>query len=98
MHEAGASPLPTEGGTRRIPNTRSGQVVRLMQMPERTPPGSGWSGTGPQDAELGALGPRWDQPQSVYDRVMRWAKPITLSAVGLSLLVHLSLWIIAAFL
>src|SRR6185436_3899745 len=74
---------------------RSAWAVRLNTMPNST--GSGWSTSDPQGADLGTLAPRWDRPEAWHDKAVRWAKPITLSAVGLSLAVHLALWIIAAF-
>lgn len=59
--------------------------------------GSGWSTGDPHLAGEEALRPATLDQDDWQRRFVRWAPPATMAAAGASLLVHLVLWMIAAF-
>src|SRR3954469_20765478 len=71
------------------------RALRLDRMPEMR--GSGWSTRDPHLAEDDALPPPALDPATWQQRFVRWAPRATVAAAATSLLVHLMLWIIAAF-
>lgn len=78
---------------RHEPKRVSGPRRTMLIMPDAL--GSGWRSRDPLMAEDGDGAPGGPQPW--HRRFGRWAPPATMAAVGISLVVHLVLWIVAAF-
>jgi hypothetical protein len=92
---AGTSAATAEPVSAR-PNRLRTRTVRLDLMPEMH--GSGWRSDDPRTGAGSPLGPASLEADGDWkSRFMRWIRPLTMGAVGMSLLIHLVLWAIAAF-